>query len=148
MAGDTKITLVGNLTQDPDLRFTTSGVAVTKFTIASTPRVFNRQSNTWEDQETLFLTCQLWRQAAENVVETLKKGTRVIVVGSLKQRSYTNKDGEKRTVFEVEVDNVGPDLTRATAVVTRNPATNGGAGGGGGGFGAPASNAGSEDAPF
>ncbi len=130
MAGDTEITVVGNLTADPELRYTTSGVPVTKFTLASTPRVFNRQTQNWEDQETLFLTCQVWRQAAENAVESLSKGMRVMVKGRLKQRSYLNKDEEKRTVYEVEVDNFGPDLTRASAVVSKNPPSNGGNGGG------------------
>ena len=124
MAGDTLITLVGNLTGDPELRFTPSGAAVANFTVASTPRAFDRQSNEWKDGDTMFLNCSVWRQAAENVSETLTKGMRVIVQGRLKSRSYDDRDGNKRTVFEVEVDEVGPSLRYATAVVTR--ATGGG----------------------
>ncbi|MFE2407026.1 single-stranded DNA-binding protein [Kitasatospora sp. NPDC059408] len=118
MAGETQITLVGNLVDDPELRFTPSGVAVAKFRIASTPRTFDRQTNEWKDGEALFLTCNVWRQPAENVAESLTKGMRVIVQGRLQQRSY-EKDGQKRTVFEVEVDEVGPSLRGATAKVTR-----------------------------
>ena len=103
-AGDTQITLIGNLTNDPELRFTPSGAAVAKFTVASTPRYMDRQTNEWKDGDTLFLQCQIWRQAAENVAESLTRGMRVIVSGRLKQRSYETKEGEKRTVFEVEVD--------------------------------------------
>ncbi len=114
-AGDTQITLIGNLTNDPELRFTPSGAAVAKFTVASTPRYMDRQTNEWKDGDTLFLQCQIWRQAAENVAETLTRGMRVIVSGRLKQRSYETKEGEKRTVFEVEVDEVGPSLRNATA---------------------------------
>jgi len=117
-AGDTQITLVGNLTNDPELRFTPSGAAVAKFTVASTPRYMDRQTNEWKDGDTLFLNCQIWRQAAENVAESLTRGMRVIVSGRLKQRSYETKEGEKRTVFEVEVDEVGPSLRNATAKVT------------------------------
>ena len=124
MAGETIITLVGNLTADPELRFAQSGAAVANFTIASTPRAFDRQSNEWKDGDTMFLNCSVWRQAAENVSETLTKGMRVIVQGRLKSRSYDDRDGNKRTVFEVEVDEVGPSLAWATAVVTR--ATGGG----------------------
>ncbi|GAA1077008.1 MULTISPECIES: single-stranded DNA-binding protein [Streptomycetaceae] len=133
MAGETVITLVGNLVDDPELRFTPSGAAVAKFRIASTPRTFDRQTNEWKDGESLFLTCNVWRQPAENVAESLQKGMRVIVQGRLRQRSYDTKEGEKRTVFEVEVDEVGPSLRSATAKVTR--ANRSGGPGGGGGFG-------------
>ncbi|MCX5209716.1 single-stranded DNA-binding protein [Kitasatospora sp. NBC_00240] len=119
MAGDTQITLVGNLVDDPELRFTPSGAAVAKFRIASTPRTFDRQTNEWKDGESLFLTCNVWRQPAENVAETLQRGMRVIVQGRLQQRSYETKESEKRTVFEIEVDEVGPSLRTATAKVTR-----------------------------
>ncbi len=135
-AGDTNITLVGNLVDDPELRFTPSGQAVAKFRVASTPRYLDKQTNEWKDGESLFLTCNVWRQAAENVAESLTRGMRVIVQGRLKQRSYETKEGEKRTVFEVEVDEVGPSLRNASAKVTK--ASRGGAGGGGaggGGFG-------------
>src|SRR2546423_12140451 len=115
MAGDTVITVVGNLTADPELRFTPSGAAVANFTVASTPRTFDRQSNEWKDGEALFLSCSVWRQAAENVAESLQRGARVIVTGRLKQRSYDTREGEKRTVIEVEVDEVGPALRYATA---------------------------------
>src|SRR6478735_1430932 len=135
MAGETVITLVGNLVDDPELRFTPSGAAVAKFRIASTPRTFDRQTNEWKDGESLFLTCNVWRQPAENVAESLQKGMRVIVQGRLRQRSYDTKEGEKRTVFEVEVDEVGPSLRSATAKVTRANRTGGPGGGGGGGFG-------------
>ena len=128
MAGDTQITLVGNLTSDPELRFTPSGAAVANFTVASTPRTFDRQSNEWKDGEAMFINCSVWRQAAENVAETLTKGMRVIVQGRLRARSYETREGEKRTVFEVDVDEVGPALRYATAKVTR---TTGGGGGGG-----------------
>ncbi|MEJ5997855.1 single-stranded DNA-binding protein [Corynebacterium sp. H130] len=136
MAGDTVITVVGNLVADPELRFTPSGAAVANFRIASTPRTFDRQTNQWVDGEALFLACNVWRQAAENVAETLTKGMRVIVQGRLKQRSYETREGEKRTVFELEVDEVGPSLRYATAQVNR--ASNGGGnygGNAGGGFG-------------
>ncbi|GJF34300.1 single-stranded DNA-binding protein 2 [Kitasatospora sp. NE20-6] len=133
MAGETVITLVGNLVDDPELRFTPSGAAVAKFRIASTPRTFDRQTNEWKDGESLFLTCNVWRQPAENVAESLQRGMRVIVQGRLRQRSYETKEGEKRTVFEVEVDEVGPSLRSATAKVTR--ANRSGGQGGGGGFG-------------
>ncbi len=128
-AGDTQITLVGNLTNDPELRFTPSGAAVAKFTVASTPRYMDRQTNEWKDGDTLFLNCQIWRQAAENVAESLTRGMRVIVSGRLKQRSYETKEGEKRTVFEVEVDEVGPSLRNATAKVTKTSRPGGNAGG-------------------
>ena len=119
--GDTPITVVGNLVADPELRFIPSGAAVANFRIASTPRQFNRDTNQWEDGEALFLTCNCWRQMAENVAESLTKGMRVIVNGRLKQRSYETREGEKRTVFEVEVDEVGPSLKYATANVQRTP---------------------------
>ncbi|MFJ9693042.1 single-stranded DNA-binding protein [Kitasatospora sp. NPDC101183] len=136
MAGETVITLVGNLVDDPELRFTPSGAAVAKFRIASTPRTFDRQTNEWKDGESLFLTCNVWRQPAENVAESLQRGMRVIVQGRLRQRSYETKEGEKRTVFEVEVDEVGPSLRSATAKVTRANRSGGpGGGSGGGGFG-------------
>jgi single-strand DNA-binding protein len=132
-AGDTVITLVGNLVDDPELRFTPSGAAVAKFRMASTPRYLDKQTNEWKDGESLFLTCNVWRQAAENVAESLQRGMRVIVQGRLKQRSYETKEGEKRTVYEVEVDEVGPSLRSATAKVNKTQR-----GGGGGGFGAGA----------
>ncbi|MBW8732617.1 MAG: single-stranded DNA-binding protein [Terrabacter sp.] len=132
MAGDTVITVIGNITGDPELRFTPSGAAVANFTVASTPRQFDRQSNEWKDGETLFMRCSVWRDAAENVAESLQRGTRVIVSGRLKSRSYETKEGEKRTVVEMEVDEVGPSLRYATAKVNR---TQRGTGGGGGGFG-------------
>ena len=118
-AGDTTITMIGNLVDDPELRFTPSGAAVAKFRVASTPRYLDKATNEWKDGESLFLQCQIWRQAAENVAESLTKGMRVILSGRLKQRSYETKEGEKRTVFEVEVDEVGPSLRNATAKVTR-----------------------------
>ncbi len=118
-AGDTNITLIGNLTDDPELRFTPSGYAVANFTVASTPRNYDRTTNTWKDGDTLYLRCSIWREAAESVAESLTKGTRVMVTGRLKQRSYETKEGEKRTVFEVEVDEVGPSLRNATAKVTK-----------------------------
>src|SRR6187551_232542 len=130
MAGETVITVVGNLVDDPELRFTPSGAAVAKFRVASTPRTFDRQTNEWKDGESLFLTCSVWRQAAENVAESLQKGMRVIVQGRLKQRSYDTKEGEKRTVFEVEVDEIGPSLRYATAKVNKVQRS-GGSGGGG-----------------
>lgn len=117
--GDTNITVVGNMVADPELRFTPSGAAVCNFRMASTPRSFNRQSNQWEDGEAMFLTVNVWRQAAENVAESLSKGMRVIVTGRLKQRSYETREGEKRSVFEVEADEVGPSLTFAYANVHR-----------------------------
>ncbi|WP_405159917.1 single-stranded DNA-binding protein [Nocardia sp. NBC_01499] len=132
MAGDTVITVIGNLTADPELRFTPAGAAVANFTVASTPRVFDRNSNEWKDGEALFLRCNIWREAAENVAESLTRGSRVIVSGRLKQRSYETREGEKRTVVELEVDEVGPSLRYATAKVNK---TSRGGGGGGGGFG-------------
>ncbi|MBB1511399.1 single-stranded DNA-binding protein [Tessaracoccus sp. MC1627] len=127
MAGETPITLIGNLTADPELRFTPNGAAVANFTVASTPRTFDRQTNEWKDGDAMFLNCSVWRQYAENVAESLQKGTRVIVSGRLKSRSYETREGEKRTVFEVDVDEVGPALRYATAKITR---TQGGGGGG------------------
>lgn len=132
MAGETTITVIGNLTSDPELRFTPSGSAVANFTIASTPRTFDRQSNEWKDGETLFLRASVWREAAENVAESLTKGTRVIVSGRLKSRSYETKEGEKRTVIELEVDEIGPSLRYANAKVNRTQRNNQGAGNGGG----------------
>ncbi len=129
-AGDTPITVVGNLVADPELRFTASGQPVATFRIASTPRVMDRQTNEWKDGDSLFLTCNVWRQAAENVAESLQRGMRVIVSGRLKQRSYETKEGEKRTVFEVEVEDVGPSLRNASAKVARAART-----GGNGGYG-------------
>lgn len=134
MAGDTPITVVGNLTGDPELRFTPSGAAVANFTVASTPRQFDRQTNEWKDQETLFLNCSVWRQAAENAAESLQRGMRVIVTGRLKARSYETREGEKRTVFEIDVEEVGPSLKMATAKVTKTTRS-GGQGGGQGGYG-------------
>lgn len=132
MAGDTIITVVGNLTADPELRFTASGAAVANFTIASTPRTFDRTSNEWKDGEALFLRCSIWRQPAENVAESLTRGSRVIATGRLKQRSFETKEGEKRTVIELEVDDIGPSLRLATAKVNRAAR---GTEGGGGGYG-------------
>jgi single-strand DNA-binding protein len=133
MAGDTVITVVGNLTADPELRFTSSGAAVASFTVASTPRSFDKASGEWKDGEALFMRCSIWRQAAENVAETLTRGARVIVSGRLKQRSYDTREGEKRTVIELEVEEVGPSLRYATAKVNR--VSRGEGGGSGGGFG-------------
>jgi single-strand DNA-binding protein len=131
MAGETPITVVGNLTSDPELRFTPSVAAVANFTVASTPRQFDRQTNEWKDQETLFLNCSVWRQAAENAAESLQRGMRVIVQGRLKARSYETREGEKRTVFEIDVEEVGPSLKMATAKVTKTTRSGGGQGGGG-----------------
>ena len=133
MAGETTITVIGNLTGDPELRFTPSGAAVANFTVASTPRTFDRQSNDWKDGETLFMRCSVWREAAENVAESLHRGTRVIVSGRLKSRSYETKEGEKRTVIEMDVDEVGPSLRYATAKVNRTQRAGGGGNFGGGG---------------
>ena len=132
MAGETPISIVGNLTGDPELRFTPSGAAVANFTVASTPRTFDKNTNEWKDGEAMFLRCSVWQQHAENVAETLQKGQRVIVQGRLKSRSY-EKDGEKRTVFEIDVDEVGPALRYATAQVTRTAKGGSNSGGGGGG---------------
>ena len=141
MSGDTIITIIGNLTADPEMRFTPSGAAVASFTVASTPRTFDRQAGEWKDGETLFMRCSIWRDAAENVAESLTKGTRVIVQGRLVQRSYTTREGENRTVVEMQVDEIGPSLRYAKAQVTRQP-RGGSQGGpqqggynGGGGFG-------------
>src|SRR6188474_1835950 len=131
MSGETVITVIGNLTGDPELRFTPSGAAVANFTVASTPRTFDRQSNEWKDGDTLFLRCSIWREVAES----LTKGTRVIVTGRLVQRSYETREGEKRTVYELQVDEVGPSLRYATAKVTRTQRSGGGGGGFGGGGG-------------
>ena len=153
MAGDTTITVVGNLTADPELRFTPSGAAVANFTVASTPRIYDRQSGEWKDGEALFLRCNIWREAAENVAESLTRGARVIVTGRLKQRSFETREGEKRTVFEVEVDEIGPSLRYATAKVNKASRSGGGGGFSGGGGGgsrqsAPAPSGGSGDDPW
>ncbi|MEU6538875.1 single-stranded DNA-binding protein [Streptomyces sp. NPDC047000] len=133
MAGETVITVVGNLVDDPELRFTPSGAAVAKFRVASTPRTFDRQTNEWKDGESLFLTCSVWRQAAENVAESLQRGMRVVVQGRLKQRSYEDREGVKRTVYELDVEEVGPSLRNATAKVTKTSGRGGQGGPGGGG---------------
>lgn len=133
MAGETIITLVGNLTADPELRFTPSGAAVANFTVASTPRTFDRQTSEWKDGDAMFLNCSVWRQAAENVAESLTKGMRVVVQGRLKSRSYETREGERRTVFEIDVDEIGPSLRYASARVTRNSGGGNYSGGGGGG---------------
>jgi single-strand DNA-binding protein len=151
VAGDTVITVVGNLTADPELRFTPSGAAVANFTVASTPRTFDKNSNEWKDGEALFLRCSVWRQAAENVAESLTKGTGVIVQGRLKQRSYETKEGEKRTVYELDVDEIGPSLKFATAKVNRTTRGSGGggfsSGGQSSGGGAPADDPWASSAP-
>jgi len=149
MAGETVITVVGNLTADPELRFTPSGAAVASFTVASTPRTFDRQSNEWKDGEALFLRCSIWRQAAENVAESLQRGMRVVVQGRLQQRSYETREGEKRTVIEMQVDEVGPSLRYATAKVNRTQ--RGSSGGGFGGDSGPSgggSSSGPSDDPW
>jgi single-strand DNA-binding protein len=134
VAGETVITVVGNLTADPELRFTPSGAAVASFTVASTPRTFDRQTNEWKDGEALFLRCSIWRQAAENVAESLQRGTRVVVSGRLKQRSFETREGEKRTVIEMDVDEIGPSLRYATAKVNKTQrGSSGGYGSGGSG---------------
>jgi single-strand DNA-binding protein len=150
MAGETVITVIGNLTADPELRFTPSGAAVANFTVAATPRTFDRQSGEWKDGDALFMRCNVWRQAAENVAETLTRGMRVMVQGRLRQRSFETREGEKRTVVELEVDEVGPSLRYATAKVNKvnrgsgsggfgggSGGSGGGGGGGGGGGNAP-----------
>jgi single-strand DNA-binding protein len=154
VAGDTILTVVGNLTADPELRFTPSGAAVANFTVASTPRMMDRQTNEWKDGDPLFMRCSIWREAAENVAESLTRGSRVIVTGRLKQRSYETREGEKRTVVELEVDEIGPSLKYATAKVnkaSRGGGGGGGFGGGGGGGGnsrpAPAAAGGGSSAP-
>ena len=143
MAGETVITVVGNLTADPELRFTPSGAAVASFTVASTPRNFDRQTNEWKDGEALFLRCSIWRQAAENVAESLQRGMRVVVTGRLKQRSFETREGEKRTVIELDVDEVGPSLRYATAKVNRTQR-----GSSSGGFGADSSGGAPADDPW
>jgi single-strand DNA-binding protein len=150
MAGETVITVVGNLTDDPELRFTPSGAAVANFTVASTPRTLNKQTNEWEDGEAMFLRCSIWRQAAENVAESLQRGMRVVVQGRLKQRSYETREGEKRTVYELEVEEVGPSLKFATAKVARAQRSGGGGGygggsGGGGGYSGGGQSSGQSD---
>src|SRR3954449_1195351 len=141
MAGETTITVVGNLTDDPELRFTPSGAAVANFTVASTPRFLDKQTNEWKDGDALFMRCNIWRQAAENVAESLQRGMRVIVTGRLRQRSYETKEGEKRTVYEIEVDEVGPSMRYATAKVNKVQRS-GGQGGPGGFSGSPGGSAG------
>ena len=143
MAGDTVITVVGNLTADPELRFTPSGAAVASFTIASTPRQFDRNTNEWKDGEALFLRCSIWRQAAENVAESLQRGMRVVAQGRLKQRSFETREGEKRTVIELDVDEVGPSLRYATAKVNRTQR-----GSASGGFGSSGSGGDAVDDPW
>ena len=145
MAGDTVITIIGNITGDPELRFTPSGAAVANFTVASTPRQFDRTSNEWKDGETLFMRCSVWRDAAENVAESLQRGTRVLVSGRLKSRSYETKEGEKRTVVELDVDEVGPSLKYATAKVNRTQRGTGGGGFSGGGQSSGAQGGGSSN---
>lgn len=140
MANDTVITVIGNLTADPELRFTQSGIAVASFTIASTPRTFDRQANEWKDGEALFLRCSIWRDAAENVAESLEKGSRVVAQGRLKQRSFTDREGNNRTSIELDVDEIGPSLKYATAKA--NKVQRGGGGGGRGGFGGGATQGG------
>ncbi|WP_148615418.1 single-stranded DNA-binding protein [Nocardioides rubriscoriae] len=134
MAGETIVTVVGNITDDPELRFTPSGAAVANFTVASTPRTLNKQTNEWEDGEAMFLRCSIWRQAAENVAESLQKGTRVIVNGRMRARSWEDREGNKRTSFEIDVEEIGPSLKFATAKVVRAGRSGGGAGGAGGGY--------------
>jgi single-strand DNA-binding protein len=150
VAGETIITVIGNLTADPELRFTPSGAAVANFTVASTPRTFDRQTNEWKDGEALFLRCNIWREAAENVAESLTRGSRVVVTGRLKQRSFETREGEKRTVVELEVDEIGPSLRYATAKVNKASRSGGGGGGfgaGGGGGGSRPSGGGGGGAP-
>ena len=147
--GDINLTIVGNITNDPELRFTPSGAAVASFTVASNSRYLDKTTNEWKDGEPVFMRCSVWRQYAENVAESLTRGTRVIVTGRLKQRSYDNRDGQKVTVMEMEVDDVGPALRTATAKVTKVArAGGGGFGGDGGGFGGGNSGGGSNDDPW
>ncbi|WP_199562384.1 single-stranded DNA-binding protein [Micromonospora deserti] len=148
MAGDTTITVIGNLTDDPELRFTPSGAAVAKFRVASTPRFMDKASGEWKDGEPLFLSCTVWRQAAEHVAESLQRGTRVIVSGRLRQRSYETREGEKRTVIELEVDEIGPSLRYATAKVQKMSRSGGGGGGFGGGGGGGQGGGGNFDDPW
>ena len=143
-AGDTIITIVGNLVDDPELRFTPSGAAVATFRVASTPRYLDKATNEWKDGDSLFLSCNVWRQAAENVAESLQRGMRVIIQGRLKQRSYETKEGEKRTVFEIEVDEVGPSLRNATAKISKTSRAGGAPAGGGNG----GANGGGNDDPW
>jgi len=143
MAGETVLTIVGNLTADPELRFTPSGAAVASFTVASTPRTFDKNSNEWKDGDALFMRCSIWRQAAENVAESLQRGMRVVVTGRLQQRSYETREGEKRTVVEMQVDEVGPSLKYATAKVNRTQR-----GSSGGGFGADSGGSAAADDPW
>src|SRR6476619_2148189 len=147
MAGDTVMTVVGNLTADPELRFTASGAAVANFTVASTPRTFDRASGEWKDGEALFLRCNIWRQPAENVAESLVRGSRVIVAGRLKQRSVETKEGEKRTVIELEVDEIGPSLRYSTAKVNRAQRSDSSGGGGYGGGGSGSGGSGGRPTP-
>jgi single-strand DNA-binding protein len=148
-AGDTQITIVGNLVADPELRFTPSGQPVATFRVASTPRYMDRETQEWKDADSLFLSCNVWRQAAENVAESLQRGMRVIVSGRLRQRNYETKEGEKRTVYEVEVDDVGPSLRNASAKVTRANRSSGGfSGGGQGGANQPSSGGGRPEDPW
>ncbi|HEV8174143.1 MAG TPA: single-stranded DNA-binding protein [Actinoplanes sp.] len=152
MAGDTTITIIGNLTDDPELRFTPSGAAVAKFRVASTPRFMDRASGEWKDGEPLFMACNIWRDAAEHVAESLQRGARVIVTGRLRQRSYETREGEKRTVIELEVDEIGPSLRYATAKVQKMARSGGGSGGGfgasGGGSGRSQGGGGNFDDPW
>ncbi|WBB96820.1 MULTISPECIES: single-stranded DNA-binding protein [unclassified Solwaraspora] len=148
MAGDTTITVIGNLTDDPELRFTPSGAAVAKFRVASTPRYMDRASGEWKDGEPLFLSCTVWRQAAEHVAESLQRGARVIVSGRLRQRSYETREGEKRTVIELEVDEIGPSLRYATAKVQKMSRSGGGGFGGSGGSGGGGNQGGGFDDPW
>src|SRR6266851_2149152 len=145
-AGDTQITIAGNLVGDPELRYTSTGQAVASFRVASTPRFLDKSTNEWKDGDSLFLTCNVWRQAAENAAESLQRGMRVIVTGRLRQRSYETREGEKRTVYEVEVDDVGPSLRNASAKVARSNRSGGG-GGGGGGFGGGGGGGGGQGGP-
>src|SRR5450759_4552967 len=144
-AGDTQITIAGNLVDDPELRYTPTGQAVANFRVASTPRFLDKATNEWKDGDSLFLTCNVWRQAAENVAESLQRGMRVIVTGRLKQRSYETREGEKRTVYEVEVDDVGPSLKSASAKVTKSNRSGGNGSGASGNVGAPAGGRQAED---
>ena len=147
MSGETTITVIGNLVDDPELRFTPSGAPVANFRIASTPRTFDRQTNEWKDGDTLFLSCAVWRQAAENVAESLQRGMRVIVQGRLKSRQYETREGEKRTVFEIDVEEVGPSLRSASAKVTKTTRSGGGGGYSGGNGGGGHSGGGGQSAP-
>jgi single-strand DNA-binding protein len=148
MAGDTQITIIGNLVDDPQLRYTPTGQAVASFRVASTPRFLDKNTNEWKDGDSLFLSCNVWRQAAENVAESLQRGMRVIVSGRLRQRSYETKEGEKRTVYEIEVDEVGPSLRSASAKVVRSSRATGGQGGSGGGSGYGGSGGRASDDPW